>query len=284
MTFRTRLAIPYNIYMQNPAEAIRQLLGQHITIEGFTHSDIVLPDDTVIVDVTYQAIPISLFQIYFVEMASLKPIMPDSDKYIAIINKCFVKITIPNTASFKKVVPIKIMSTLSNKATATSETQFAYFGTIVTQPLNTLCTPIRYINHSYEPFEVPPVKPIYPESYHVKIDVSEAELLQMCRNYKSALILHNILNPVVNVVSAKTYAECKPGTTGYVIPFEAIPINQDINGIILIQPKRIPNYVMFYPTSACTICIEELESIKRFLEQDLVNYTNFIYARDVLNA
>lgn len=288
-SFKARLALPYSMYITNPAETVRQILGQHITIESMTHSDLILPDDTIVVDVIYKAINISLFQIYFVQVSNLKPIIPDSDKYIVIINDCFVKVCVPNISSYPKVVPIKILATMPSKVGSNSglETQCAYFGTIVTQPLNTICTPIRYINHSFEPFEVPPVKPIYPSTYISSIGAynpSDSELNQMCRNYKASLILHNILNSVINVTPAKSYAECKEGTTGYVLPFSEIPITQDINGIILIQSKRIPNYVMFYPTASFTICVEELESLKSFIEQETINYYNFKYATEVLNS
>lgn len=278
-SYTTRLALPYALYASNPAESIRQLLGRHITIERFSHSDVILPGDTVIVDVTYQAIQLSPFRIYYVETKDVKPIIPDSDKYVVTINKCFVKMTIPNINDYPKIIPIRILSTLPSK-TESIQAQFSYFGTIVTQPLSTLCTPIRYINHAYEPFDAPIVEPIYPSTYVIEKEVVDnTALLQTVRNYKSALMLHNILNTVTNVVAVQKFSECKPGTTGYVLPFSEIPTDHDIDGIILIHSKRIPEYIMFYPTSSCTICVEELESIKRLLEHDLINYNNFKYVQ-----
>lgn len=292
--YNIRLKIPYQTFLANPAFTIKQYLGQHITIISYTTSDIITSDDCIIVDIEYTSIQLSPFITYYIKTSSIKPIIPNSDKYIASINNCNVKITIPNISDYQSIpnslIPINIRATLPNNYSPNGpiESQFTYFGTIVSSPMNNLCTPLRYINHSYEPFSVEPIKALYPQDYITQHesqhkDSFETDLLFTVKQYKQALVLFNILAPIDRVVSVNKFSECISGTTGYVINFSEIPLTEYINGIILIQSKRIPNYILFYPTDTCTISPEELLSIKQFLENDIVNYYNYEYVMNVIN-
>jgi hypothetical protein len=285
-----RLEIPYFLYSLNPSRSIKQLLGQNITIVSYEVNDIITNDDQVIVDVKYTSIPFSLLKIYYINVSELKRLIPNSEKYVITINGCNVKISSPRLKEYNKVLPIRIKATLSNNYSSAGQldSQFLYYGTTVTTPMNYLCTPLKYINHKFEPFETEVIEPIhtkeFKDTFDKKINEKFNELLEeTIKYYKQSLSAFNILSPIDHVLNAKTFTECKFGTTGYVIPFDIIPINKDLNGIILIQPKRIPNYVLYYPTRNFTICEEELVSIKGFLEQDAVNYYNFQYVREVLN-
>lgn len=285
-----RLSIPYFLFTQNPTRTIKQLLGQNITIHSFTTNSIITNDETLIVDVNYSSIPFSLLKIYYIETSSLKKLMPNSEKYIVTINGCNIKISSPKLKDFPRLLPIRIKPTLTNNYSSSGQldTQFSYYGTTVTSPMNSLCTPLKYINHQFEPFRTEPIEPLYPPDFKSNLDNQiksnlDALINENINHYKQAISTFYILASVDHVVSTTNFSECKLGTTGYVIPFEQIPLTQDINGIILIQPKRIPNYVLFFPTKNFTICSEELMSIKDFLTQDAINFYNFIYVRDVVN-
>ena len=290
-TQSVRLSVPYSMYLQNPTRALKQLLGHNITILSYEANDIITDDDHIIVDVKYTSIPFSLLKIYYVEVSSLKHLMPNSEKYVAVINGCNVKINAPKLKEFNKVLPIKVKATLSNNYSSSGQldSQFAYYGTTVSSPMNFLCTPLKYINHAFEPFETETIKPIYTPEFKQSVDkVIKEKLSALIENtvkyYKQALSTFNILSTVDHVISASTFEECKMGTTAYIIPFDIIPLNKTLNGIILIQPKRIPNYVLFFPTHNFSICEEELVSIKNFLIQDENNYYNFRYVKEVLNS
>ena len=288
---KCRLEIPYFMYSLNPTQSIKQLLGQNVRVISHSSNDVITENDSLIVDVEYTSIPFSLLKIYYVKVSDLKRLMPNCEKYVAVINGCNVKISSPKLKEFSKVLPIKIKATLSNNYSSSGQldSQFAYYGTTVSWPMNSLCSPLKYINHSFEPFDTEEIKPIYtPEfksEFEKKVKDNHQKLLdETMKYYKQALSTFNILSAVDHVTSeVKNISECKMGTTGYVIPFDLIPLDKNINGIILIQPKRIPNYVLFYPTKNFTICSEELVSIKKFIEQDKENFYNFNYVRDVLN-
>ena len=270
---KCRLEIPYFMYSLNPTQSIKQLLGQNVRIITHSSNDVITENDSLIVDVEYTSIPFSLLKIYYVKVSDLKRLMPNCEKYVAVINGCNVKISSPKLKEFSKVLPIKIKATLSNNYSSSGQldSQFAYYGTTVSSPMNSLCSPLKYINHSFEPFDTEEIKPIYtPEfksEFEKKVKDSHQKLLdETMKYYKQALSTFNILSAVDHVTSeVKNISECKMGTTGYVIPFDLIPLDKSINGIILIQPKRIPNYVLFYPTKNFTICSEELVSIKKFI-------------------
>lgn len=289
-SYSVRLKIPYFSYSLNPSRAIHQLLGNNITLLSYQANDIISPDNEVIVDVTYNSLPLSMLKIYYIPISSLKQIIPNSDKYAITINECNVKITIPKIKDFPKVIPIRVRAMLSNNYSASGQldSQFLYYGTTVTNPMNNLCSPLKYIGHEFEPFETETIEPIYPPSFKTQIQNSDKSkfdsLLQdTITHYKRILSTFSILSSIDYVVSVKTFQECKLGTTGYVIPFEIIPTDKTLNGIILIQSKRIPNYVLFYPSYNFKICPEELQSIKDFLTQDETNYYNFRYAKEVMN-
>lgn len=289
-----RIQLPYSLFMLNPTRTIKQLLGQNITIISFTYSDVITNDENIIVDVKYTSIPISILKIYYIETSSLKHIMPNNEKYVATINGCNVKISLPNLDKDMKILPIRIKPTLSNNYSSSGQlnAQFAYYGIPVSinNCMNYLCTPLKYINHKYEPFQSEPVKPIYNESFkaemlkHMQLDETIKELDEFSlTNYKQSIRTFNVLSSVDHVLIVNSFDECKLGTTGYIIDFNKIPLDKNINGIILIQPKRNPYYVLFYPTKNFTICIDELKSIKDFLDQDIINYFNLIYLHNYIN-
>lgn len=285
-----RLAIPFFLFSQNPSRSIKQLLGQNISIVSYEANDIITDDECIIVDVKYTSIPFSLLKIYYINVATMKRLMPNSEKYVATINGCNVKISSPKFNEFSKVLPIRIKATLPNNYSSSGqlESQFAYYGTTVSNPMNFLCTPLKYMNHKFEPFETEIIKPIYTEEFKNKLALKIKEnfntlLENTIKYYKQSLNTFNILSSVDHVIYAKEFNDCNIGTNGYVISFDKIPTDKNINGIILIQPKRIPNFILFYPTINFTICEEELISIKEFLIQDEINYYNYQYVKEVLN-
>lgn len=286
-----RLEIPYLLYSINPSRSIKQLLGQNITIHSYTPNDLITNDENLIVDVQYSSIPLSLLKIYYVETSSLKKLMPNSEKYIVTINNCNVKISSPKLKEFPKLLPIRVKPTLSNNYSSSGQldSQFSYYGTTVISPMNSLCTPLKYINHAFEPFHAEPVTPMYPSTFpqaiNEKIKAKLQDLISETVNYyKQAISIFHILSSVDHVVATSSFDTCKLGTTAYVLPFDKIPSDKNINGIILIQPKRIPDYVLFFPTNNFTISVEELRSIADFIIQDTINYYNYVYVRDVINA
>ena len=274
-TVRTeRLKVPYTKYAYNPKSTIRELLGQDVIIRNMVVNNIITDDECYIVDVEYVNIKFNPFEIIFIDIKDLKLTIPNSTVYATKINGCNVCIKIPNIQLFKTKIPVTINSKLNNNNTADGQLadHFAYFGKIVRKPMNSLCTPLKYPNHQATPFKIAPIKKLYNDGYKLKQTYS---IDQIKDAYRAELSQFQQFNAVDNIVVAKSFSECKYGTTAYLIDFKLLPADRYINGIILIQPKRNPYTILYYPTNTYTLYIEELESIASFLEMDEINALNY---------
>lgn len=277
-----RIKIPYYLYNNNPEGAIKQLLGQKINIVSYRENNIMTDDESYIIDVEYYSLKFSPLRIFYINVSELKSIIPDSNEFVIQINNCNVKIASPLLSSFKKVIPIIITEMSENNYSVHGQLNqtFKYFGKIVRQPLNYLITPLKYPNHQYTPFKFEPIQPIYPSDYNPKFNITEEDTK---RAYRAEMIQCPILKNVDTIQTVKSFSDCKMNTTAYLIDYKLIP-DDGTNGIILIQPKRLPNLILFYPTMSFNICAEEVESIKDFLVQDEINLKNYHYCMNVLNA
>lgn len=276
-----RRKIPYNVFAMNPTRAIKELLGQDVLIKSYTVNDIITDDECYVVDIEYYSIQFSPFKIFFINASDIKQLIPGSTVYMTQVNGCNIKITSPIIGDYKKIVPLKINVSLPNNYSTHGQLdqQFSYFGIIVRRPMNSLCTPLRYPGHALTPFKMETVKAIYPNDYKYT-PISEEETKNA---YKSEVQQSTVLRTVDNIVFAKSFEECKMGTTAYIIDIDKIPTNTSVNGVILIQPRRIPNLVLFFPTPAFTLCEEELDSIREFIKMDEINAKNYDYCMNVLN-
>lgn len=271
---KERLKVPYQIYVRNSHKTIRELLGQDILINNITVNDIVTDDECYIIDVEYINIKFNPFEIIFVDTSSLKPILPNSTIYGTQIKECNVCIKISSLQEYPTKIPIRINPMLNNNNSADGQLpeSFSYFGKIIRKPMNNLCTPLKHPGHQLTPFKIPTIPKLYGEGYKLKHEISMDETKEA---YKSEIVNFQQLKGIDNVVVAKSFADCKYGTTGYVIDFDLLPKDRNLNGIIMIQANRICNMVLYFPTIQYTIFEEELESIKSFLEMDEVNAKNF---------
>ena len=330
------LRLNYHQFSLHPISTIKQHLTQNVKILNFKQSSIVNWDQTVLVEVEYESIPINPFQIYYVNMKDIKHLIPNSEKYVCVVNGCQVKLVNPRLNNFKEYLPIKIRSTIipipnsntedlyiDNELKTNATTPIQYFGTTVIQPMNALCTPMMLIekdlnqnitqnannindnnntnnnlNNNVEQnnfennlsngfslgFSLPLPEKLYPSTFKPTFISAEDNL----KNYKQCLMSAKLLSNVDNVVSISKLPDDIPTstTTAYVCDINIFTQNSidgndgSINGIILIQPKRIPTSILWYPTNAYRISKDELESIKRFIEFDLINYTNYQYIKN----
>ena len=252
-------------------------------------------NDTVPVDVTYTTIPIDAISIYYVPVESLKKLIPDSSKYVTRVNDCYVKVTNPQLNMFTSHIPIKIIPILAeneqydnyyqldtdnnNKhVLASSAPAFInYMAKSVTNPLSSYCTALLSQVHM---FNLPDAIKLYTKEPTLKYYIFTKE--QTIEGYKKKLSGFDILDIVDNVVySDKFPASNSPPTTAYVMPFSVIEQNKkdSINGIIMIQPERQWDLILYYPHSSFIITAEHIDSIKRLLEYDYINLLNINHIR-----
>lgn len=324
LTSKVRLSIPYFMYSTHPTRSIKQLLSHNIKIHSYTPMSIITNDETVIVDVIYSSIAFSPLDIYYIQVSSLKKILPDSDKYAVAINDIPVKVTIPSISDFSKVVPLRIRPTLANNFASQTEqqlsTSFAYYATVVTNPLTSLTTPFRYPNHSFTPFRIEKPAKKYDDAFIAKcasaitstngstntststdaststnVSTSSTALLltpeQTLEYYKQSLSSSERLSGIDHIAFLPPNATAlpPPSTSAYIVQFDVLhnlisKTEGPINAIIHIQPRRLPDQVLYFPTDNYTLIDEEIESIKDFIEYETINFYNYIYTIDVENA
>ena len=279
-----RVKIPYTSYITDPTLSIKQLLGQNTTIIDYSANDIITNDECYIVDVKYKSIKFSVYDIYYIKTSDVKQLMPDSNVYGFTLDGCNVKLTLPNISEFKQYIPVKIYASVPNNYSSSGQLNqtFPYFALVVRQPLNYLTTPIHYPNYKIMPFHLNCENKIYPDNYKPVLMSIDDTLTE----YKNEMNQYPLFQHIDNIVIAKTYEECciyTPTTTAYLIDFDLIPKTENIHGVIAIQPKRHPNYVLYYPTYNFDISVEELESIKSFIDAERVKLYNYNYVMNVLN-
>lgn len=291
--YTQRLKIPYDIYIKNPTKAVKELLGQHISILSLTENDIILPDGNIPVDITYSNIYININpdEIHYIPSKDLKQLYPDSEYYVATINDNPVKIKLTKKSDTTSTyIPMYVKLMLPSQDN--TELQFSYYGMVVTQPLQQLASPLKYINHQYNLFNYPAPLKRYTDEYKRDIDKLMKQqdthphdkafpplqsIAQTILEYKKAISTFKILKYVNNITFAKTYKEALDPSTAYVLHYSQIPRNTNINGIIIIISKRTPFYILYHPTLSFQMLKQEVDSIIEFIENDYLNFLNYHY-------
>ena len=300
-----RLRLNYHSFSQSPVATIKQLLSPNTQIISYKLNSVIPWDGQVIVDVVYSQITIDPFTTHYIPISEIKHLIPNSEKYVASINNCKVKLNNPKLNNFKDYLPVKIKKSLINTTdvydkyyaqlddeefvlstpSATSSEPIPYYGTTPSQPMNAFCAPLTLltkvlsnINEVSLGFNIELPKKLYPDSFKPKF-ISSDECLQY---YKQLLVKTKLLQNVddVKIEPKLDFSNVSmTSTTAYLISVEQLPNSSPIHGIILLQPKRIPDIILYYPTNAYEISIDEIESIKRFIEFDKINYYNYYYLK-----
>lgn len=301
-----RLAINYNIFNQSPVRSIKQLIGQNSTLISYRVNSVVNWSGEVYVDLVYKTIPIDLFTIYYIPMNEIKHLMPNSEKYITTVNGCNVKLNNPRLNSFHDYLPIRVKRGLlitddnddyeqyyasalnddnlfEQKTSLTNVSNVAnYFGTTVSNPMNSLITPLSLLiennnNHfTSVGFTMTLPDVLYPKDFKAESVYSIDDTL---RYYRQAIASIPALQLIDDIQYIKDFKEIvneedKQTTTAYIMSVKNLP-DHGISGTIMIQPKRQVDLILYYPTNTYQIDVDELNSIKLFVEADEINYNNF---------
>ena len=273
-----RIKIPYAKFVMHPHYAIKELLGQNITIVDYNVNDIITNDDCHIIDVRYKSIKFSPYAIYYIPVDKIKRIIPDSNTYGFALNGCNVMLTSSQLGDYAKTIPLKIYakSVDNHSVNGQLDVLFPYFATPAKNPLNKFMTPIKYPNYNCLPFEVEPEPKQYPDSYKPILKSIDETLAA----YKSDLQRFPLFKHIDNIAKANEFKDCAiytPTTTAYLIDFNKIPLDKDLNGVIAITDNRHPDFVLYFPTFSFILTTEELRSLKSFMESEKVRYYNYHY-------
>ena len=302
-TCTRRLSINAAIFNSAPIRTIKQLIGPNAQLLSYKVNSIITPFDEILVDVVYKSLPLSSFAIYYIPIDSIKHLIPNSEKYIATINSISVKLNNPKLNEFSNYLPVRVKNTIINDTDAyekyystiddstfelnTSSNPhsqpLAYFATTVSNPLNSLITPLSLIGANESAsfsFELSEPPKLYPDTF--KQPKSPYTMEDMIRYYKQTTATIPSLSLIETITPATSFPaenNATMSTTAYVLDIDVLPSDKPIRGIVLLQPKRIPTYLLFYPSNAYTISPDELKSIKKFVNAEVINFNNYHYLK-----
>lgn len=309
-TFQTlRLSINSSLFNSSPVRAIKQLIGPNAHLISYSTSSILTPSSELLVDVTFTSLPLSPFFIHYIPLSSIKQLIPNSEKYTATINSITIKLNNPKLTSFHDYLPVRIKPTIINSSTSydsyystidditytlssspsSPSSSFSYFATTVTNPLNSLLTPLSLLSSSITStssfsFTFPLPNQLYPSTFTPP--PSPYSLSDTISNYQQTLQTIPSLSLITTITHSTTFpTNLNPtmSSTAYIIPYTSLPTSSPLKGIILIQPKRIPSLILYYPTNIYTLSPSELSSIQSFVKADEINYSNYHYLKKGAN-
>ena len=315
-TCSLRVSVNATIFNSAPIRTLKQLIGPNSVLLSYRINSIITPSDELLIDIVYSNLKISPFIIHYIPMKEIKHLIPNSEKYICVINGQTVKLNNPKLNDFHDYLPVRIEHTNINDTDAydkyystcdgetytlnTSDshsTPIAYFTKNVLNPLNTLLTPLSLIGgNSYSSFaytinhdnntdgdcgdNYPPV--LYPKSFKPPEIYSLADTEQYYKQTATTIPALNIIETFQTLKQTDSLPNINEPTStiAFIMPFDILPLTHDIKGIILIQPKRLVRYILYYPTNSYIISTDELNSIKRFIDYDEINYNNYYYLKN----
>lgn len=263
-----RIYVPTKEYALQPVNTIKSFLGVDIEVIRANQSDTIRYDGLVEIEVEYKSLEINPIQIYYINRSELKPISPDSQEYGTKINDINILVNIsPRMRQlYKTIVPLRVM----RKDYAEDRKYFQYYGTVVMKPLGYLCTAFL----SKGNWSVPDVQKLYPDKYFPKTVVSEEKMISA---YEFEAKKFKLFGELSDVKIVDTFDACENELVGYVIPWERIQNETISHGIILIQPERIWNMVMYVPTAMFSLNKNMIDSIDKFIQFSKTNWLNCSY-------
>jgi hypothetical protein len=247
---------------------VKSLVGHQAKILSIKISDVILPDDSLLIDVEYQEMPFGMMTIYFIESSTLKSVIPNSPLFGVNVLGIPVRVTLKQP-DVQKYLPIRINKRVDFKD---EDHRFLYFGTPVKTPLLSYCSILKRM---YKNFTCEEIEQLYPQKFQPKSEITEEKMLS---SYKMKIKQVPQLNFVIDIIPARSLDKLENQfTKGFLIDWHLIDTTKKLNGIIYIQPERTPFKVVFIPSATFTIDIDELLSIDEFLQMENVNYLNFHY-------
>lgn len=263
-----RILVPARDFALHPINTVKSLIGLDVEIKSVKQNEVFREDGLLLVDVLYLSLDLNPIIIHFIKKEDLKPISPYSQDYGIKINDLNVLVDMKGIDKDKFIdyYPIQIM----RKDFIENKRYFQYYGTITSKPLGYLCTPLISKNR----WELPMPKKLYPDGFSPKESITKEIMMNF---YKYEIAKLKLVSKIKNVVYVSKFEDCKSDLDAYLIKWEEIQKQDIIQGIIMLQPKRIYDVVLYIPTQMFMISKDDINSITSFIEFSKVNWLNYCY-------
>jgi hypothetical protein len=275
MSKTQRLAISYKQYNLKPISTIKSLLGYDVKIISIKTNDVVLSNESVVVDVEYSDIPIDSSIIHYIPVSKFKQIIPNGTTCVVMVKERPVKVTLRENP-YKRIIPLRINKVQPNNTIESEQADqtFSYFGIVVKNPLSYYCTIVKHPGMFSIQFDPPKVDKIYPDGFKFEHKITEEKMM---KSYQNTIKKISSLGMITGINKANSLEECSEYTKGYIIDWEHLSKEKSLKGVLLIQPDRLPFSVLFIPSQMHRINEIELENIDKLLQMDFINYMNYNY-------
>lgn len=293
------ITLPSNIYYTNPNAAVRSILGNDVEIVNIEESDVILPNDSILLKVDYKMIDFNSFKLY--KVVETKALSQQSNKKISTVlidtitneqltDRNIIVMT-TNTSNF--YVFLKY-STINNSNQSLNNIT-SYYGLEVSTPnavLHSYCSIFDSNYLSYHGNIIPKILNDDDQfnKYNIKIDSSiEFET----QNYKQLTKIKNnnftstcydisYLKDIDNIntynmieFNKADFKTLKQPTLLNLINAKVSDLKKLTNnkGIIIVsQFRQSPFIILFIPTNSEVITESTLSNLKTVLEYDIYNY------------
>lgn len=254
-----RITANNSIFQANPESYIRSLFGNEIKNIKYVVQDIVLPNNRIVVDVTFDKVYIPSIETVYIEVSDLKSFNSQSGTYMFEYQGSPVCLSaFPNQLKGKTRIPVKIYP---------YEKQDKYYSYVA--------IPLRDPLHGYSTiisnkYNISDVHAKVPESNKAGKELYTEE--ETIRALKQEIMKYEAFNAVNEIKSVKSFVETKNSnsSTAFIMDYKLLP-DEQINGHIIVTAHRKSDLLLYYPNNSNVIYNEEIQFIKDFMKFDRSN-------------
>lgn len=255
----TRIVANNSIFQADPEGYIRSLFGNEIKNVRYVEQDVILPNNRIVVDVSFDKAYIPSLKTLYINVSDLKSFNSQTGSYMFDYEgKPVCLSAFSSQLKGKTRIPVKIYPYDKN------DKYYSYVAVPLKEPLHAYST---IISTKYNLSDVHADVPI---SNHSGKELYNEE--QTIDALKKEISKYEIFEAINDFKIVKSFEETKNSTssTAFVMDYKLLP-NEQINGHIVVISHRKSDLLFYYPNSANVIYADEIQFIKDFMSFDRSN-------------
>ena len=257
--YSTRITADNTIFQADPEGYIKSLFGNEIKNIKYVVQDIILPNNRIVIDVTFEKAYIPTLKTVYIDVSELKSFNSQTGSYMFNYEgKPVCLSAFSSQLKGKSKIPVKIYPYDKN------DKYYSYVAVPLKEPLHAYSTLVsnKYnINDVHA--EIPTNNKAGKELYNEE---------QTIEALKKEIAKYETFGAINEFKSIKSFVETQnsSSSTAFVFSYKLLPDYQ-INGHIIICAHRRSDLLLYYPNNANVIYPEEIQFIKNFMDFDRCN-------------